>query len=99
MDEERCVCCGEIIPEGSQVCPNCSAKAHMKLPDKWLQRDMPMRPKVYKMRLGYGYRCRQCGHSVSYAVNKYCSNCGQRQDWPAVWLHEKEILKGRETEG
>ena len=21
--EERCVCCGEIIPEGRQVCPNC----------------------------------------------------------------------------
>jgi hypothetical protein len=20
---ERCVCCGEIIPEGRQVCPNC----------------------------------------------------------------------------
>ena len=20
---ERCVCCGEIIPEGQQVCPNC----------------------------------------------------------------------------
>ena len=21
--EDRCVCCGEIIPEGRQVCPNC----------------------------------------------------------------------------
>lgn len=21
--ENRCVCCGEIIPEGRQVCPNC----------------------------------------------------------------------------
>lgn len=21
--EDRCVCCGEIIPEGTQVCPNC----------------------------------------------------------------------------
>ena len=21
--ENRCVCCGEIIPEGIQVCPNC----------------------------------------------------------------------------
>lgn len=21
--EERCVCCGEIIPEGQQVCENC----------------------------------------------------------------------------
>ena len=22
-DAERCVCCGEIIPEGQQVCQNC----------------------------------------------------------------------------
>ena len=23
MNEDRCVCCGEIIPEGQMVCPNC----------------------------------------------------------------------------
>lgn len=23
MAENRCVCCGEIIPEGMMVCPNC----------------------------------------------------------------------------
>ena len=23
MNAERCVCCGEIIPEGRQVCPSC----------------------------------------------------------------------------
>ena len=23
--EDRCVCCGEIIPEGRQVCPICEA--------------------------------------------------------------------------
>jgi RNA polymerase subunit RPABC4/transcription elongation factor Spt4 len=23
MAEERCICCGEIIPEGRMVCPNC----------------------------------------------------------------------------
>lgn len=22
-DENRCVCCGEVIPEGRQVCPDC----------------------------------------------------------------------------
>lgn len=21
--DNRCVCCGELIPEGVQVCPNC----------------------------------------------------------------------------
>ena len=30
MSENRCVCCGEIIPEGKQVCPNCSAKSDKK---------------------------------------------------------------------
>lgn len=23
MAEDRCICCGEIIPEGRSVCPNC----------------------------------------------------------------------------
>lgn len=27
MGENRCVCCGEIIPEGRQVCPSCEAAA------------------------------------------------------------------------
>lgn len=26
MDENRCVCCGEQIPEGTQVCPRCVRK-------------------------------------------------------------------------
>jgi hypothetical protein len=25
--EDRCVCCGEVIPEGRQVCPICEIKA------------------------------------------------------------------------
>jgi len=23
VEEDRCICCGEIIPEGRMVCPNC----------------------------------------------------------------------------
>jgi RNA polymerase subunit RPABC4/transcription elongation factor Spt4 len=30
MNEDRCICCGEIIPEGRMVCPNCSEKAYQK---------------------------------------------------------------------
>ena len=26
MSEERCVCCGNVIPEGRQVCPNCERR-------------------------------------------------------------------------
>ena len=25
-DADRCVCCGEIIPEGRMVCPQCEYK-------------------------------------------------------------------------
>ena len=97
-DAERCVICGEIIPEGVQTCPACNSKVMNRIPDRWLLRDVPKRPKVYKMRLGYGYKCWQCGHGVTRHEHKYCPNCGQCQDWPAVWLHEKEILNGRESE-
>ena len=27
----KCVCCGEIIPEGVQVCPNCIDKSEKEL--------------------------------------------------------------------
>ena len=27
MNDNRCVCCGEIIPEGVQVCKMCQMKA------------------------------------------------------------------------
>lgn len=30
MSENRCVSCGEIIPEGGQVCPVCMARAIRK---------------------------------------------------------------------
>lgn len=26
-DADRCICCGEIIPEGRQVCPECEGGA------------------------------------------------------------------------
>lgn len=36
MAENRCVCCGAIIPEGSQVCVNCqkSAGVHKETPEE-----------------------------------------------------------------
>ena len=26
MEDNRCVSCGEIIPEGRMICPNCNSK-------------------------------------------------------------------------
>lgn len=30
MATERCVCCGEIIPEGQQTCPNCENSPYLR---------------------------------------------------------------------
>jgi hypothetical protein len=33
-DADRCVCCGDIIPEGRQVCPQCECKKYIyTIPD------------------------------------------------------------------
>lgn len=29
-DADRCVCCGEIVPEGRQVCPQCEIELQFK---------------------------------------------------------------------
>lgn len=34
--ENRCVCCGEIIPEGRMVCPNCENERRNKPMDNWI---------------------------------------------------------------
>ena len=42
MSENRCVCCGAIIPEGTQVCPNCEKKSyfHRETPEERFDRIM-----------------------------------------------------------
>lgn len=32
MSEDRCVCCGAVIPEGRMVCPLCEANAKELIP-------------------------------------------------------------------
>ena len=47
------------------------------------------------------YNCSACMNFEAWGeteLYKYCPNCGQCQDWNAVWLHEKEILNGRDAE-
>lgn len=31
MGENRCVCCGAVIPEGLQVCPTCERKEQKQI--------------------------------------------------------------------
>ncbi len=31
--EDRCICCGKVVPEGTMVCPDCLAKASDNVPN------------------------------------------------------------------
>lgn len=33
MRENRCICCGAVIPEGMQVCPECREKQEGEVPE------------------------------------------------------------------
>lgn len=48
MNEDRCVICGEVIPEGTMVCPLCAGSEHN-----------PVTPEFICTRLGdlFGYPC------------------------------------------
>ena len=54
-DTNRCVCCGEIIPEGRQVCPKCEREAcqHVWLFDQLV-------PGKHGKNL-IGWKCQRCG--------------------------------------
>lgn len=68
----RCVSCGEIIPEGKQVCPRCEASTERK-EGVWV-----INPDGY-----YPY-CNKCGYEPErpniHNDNRtpYCANCGAK---------------------
>ena len=53
-DADRCVCCGEIIPEGRQVCDSCLEAIGRYLQE---ERNAPWPPKREAMVIGIRYRC------------------------------------------
>lgn len=89
MAEDRCVCCGEIIPEGRQVCPNCEHKdvcakfkatGGVKRCDHF--KEMPKKGKWIAvpssdMMTGKAYKCSEC-NKMRYGsfMPNYCQNCG-----------------------
>lgn len=81
MSEDRCIFCGEIIAEGSQFCQECYARLMKDLPDGWQTRDVPKCPRRESMIIGYRYLCVQCDQEVRFDQDRYCPNCGQRQNW------------------
>ena len=53
-DTNRCVCCGEIIPEGRWVCPRCERDACLHL---WIFDGIEPAKDGKMLR----YRCQKCG--------------------------------------
>lgn len=54
-DTNRCVCCGEIIPEGRQVCPTCEKEACVHV---WLFDGMVIGNKGQRL---IRWKCQRCG--------------------------------------
>ena len=59
MNTERCICCGEIIQEGRQICPQCEKNMPAATPSKQLA--MALHCRGSKMMIGRT-ACRQCAY-------------------------------------
>lgn len=47
--ENRCVCCGDIVPEGRWVCPNCEFGCNKKSPSELSEVEQTKKPKKTKL--------------------------------------------------
>ena len=78
MGEDRCVCCGTIIPEGKLVCPECTNK-------KWYDennKDLRVKP---VMKTFFHCYCGKCGKRIPLEIRaRYCHKCGTRIDWRGI---------------
>ena len=82
MAENRCVCCGEIIPEGRMVCPMCERRAEQErdlaeeLVSKWARGELVERKKGKWTRRGPSlFKCSECPR-FSAARENFCPSCG-----------------------
>ena len=85
--ENTCVCCGRVIPEGSQVCPICVALAFNTPNNTYIQFDCPecgaplqvWSEEVLESKPGsfdsFGYERR--------ALIRHCDRC--HRDWENEW--------------
>lgn len=79
----QCVICGELVPEGWQVCPVCIEKAAINKNDT----ENILRGKWEKHPQYIGYKrcsvCHECnilGEWIENTKWKYCPHCGARMD-------------------
>ena len=66
VGEERCVCCGEIIPEGTQVCQRCSNK--------------PVPAELEGGGCSWWYVCGECHGEIDWK-DKICPHCKTPVKW------------------
>lgn len=48
MNNNRCVCCGTIIPEGTQICLNCQVQTIKRVRDESIKRHLDKKRKERK---------------------------------------------------
>ena len=65
MTNNRCVICGAIVPEGTQVCPSCESEI-----DKTYNQTL-----LGDIRGVAVYKCNKCGNRI-YGKGNYCRVCG-----------------------
>lgn len=70
--EDRCICCGEIIPEGVQVCPNCLVAS--KYQSKYETGGRKMRKKWVKWLFAILYELTV--GTVAFLIVKYVAENG-----------------------
>lgn len=90
---DRCVCCGEIIPEGTQYCWACN---YVSKSNEITYEDITFedavsyrRPMPVAFDNGYDFGgepvfcCPRCGDDQEGNLyeNDYCWSCGQALDW------------------
>lgn len=80
MNVDRCVCCGEYVPEGSMVCRSCACKSGAFDQVKW-ERDLAIAQlKDYGVSLGEKAELKKVIHAkwISFVgfLHSICSHCG-----------------------
>lgn len=87
--EERCVCCGKPIPEGSQVCDKCvrtvtqQAKKIEDLEERVAIMGEGPQTAEAEMEGGgntWWYVCGECRGAID-ACDEYCRHCGRKIAW------------------
>lgn len=87
MSEDRCICCGEIVPEGRMVCPACEKRAEKErdlaeeLVSKWARGELVevVRCKDCKFYNQRGSCFLRFTNLALIDKNNFCS-CGRRKE-------------------